>query len=339
MRKFMLESVKYWINEYHIDGFRFDLMGIHDIETMNEIRAEVNKIDPTIYIYGEGWSAGSCAYPLEKLAVKAHTAQLHGIAAFSDDMRDALRGPFSDDRKGGFLAGIKGEEESLKFGIVGAISHPDVDMSKVNYSKEPWTVQPTQQVSYVSCHDDMCLVDRLRTSIPGIQDNELIRLDLLAQTAVFTSQGVPFILSGEEMLRNKQGVHNSFNSPIDINALNWAQLKEYPQVFAYYQKLIRLRKNHPAFRLGDVTLVRKHLRFLPVKPCLVGFVLQNHAGGDTWNNIIVILNANREPREVAIPAGNYTVVVCDERIDEQGLGQMRGGMVTVDAQSALILHD
>ena len=339
MRKFMLESVKYWINEYHIDGFRFDLMGIHDIETMNEIRAEVNKIDPTIYIYGEGWSAGSCAYPLEKLAVKAHTAQLHGIAAFSDDMRDALRGPFSDDRKGGFLAGIKGEEESLKFGIAGAIAHPDVDMSKVNYSKEPWAVQPTQQISYVSCHDDMCLTDRLRASVPGIQDDELIRLDLLAQTAVFTSQGVPFILSGEEMLRNKQGVHNSFNSPIDINALNWAQLKEYPQVFAYYQKLILLRKNHPAFRLGDAALVRKHLRFLPVKPCLVGFVLQNHAGGDAWNNIIVILNGSRETQEVDIPAGNYTVVLCDDTINEQGLGRMQGGKVTVDAQRTLILHD
>ena len=339
MRKFMLESVKYWINEYHIDGFRFDLMGIHDIETMNEIRAEVNKIDPTIYIYGEGWSAGSCAYPLEKLAVKAHTAQLHGIAAFSDDMRDALRGPFSDDRKGGFLAGIKGEEESLKFGIAGAIAHPDVDMSKVNYSKEPWAVQPTQQISYVSCHDDMCLTDRLRASVPGIQDDELIRLDLLAQTAVFTSQGVPFILSGEEMLRNKQGVHNSYNSPIAINALNWAQLKEYPQVFAYYQKLIQLRKNHPAFRLGDAALVRKHLRFLPVKPCLVGFVLQNHAGGDVWNNIIVILNGSRETQEVDIPAGNYTVVLCDDTINEQGLGRMQGGKVTVDAQRALILHD
>ena len=339
MRKFMLESVKYWINEYHIDGFRFDLMGIHDIETMNEIRAEVNKIDPTIYIYGEGWSAGSCAYPLEKLAVKAHTAQLNGIAAFSDDMRDALRGPFSDDRKGGFLAGIKGEEESLKFGIAGAIAHPDVDMSKVNYSKKPWAVQPTQQISYVSCHDDMCLTDRLRASVPGIQDDELIRLDLLAQTAVFTSQGVPFILSGEEMLRNKQGVHNSFNSPIDINALNWAQLKEYPQVFTYYQKLIQLRKNHPAFRLGDAALVRKHLRFLPVKPCLVGFVLQNHAGGDAWNNIIVILNGSRETQEVDIPAGNYTVVLCDDTINEQGLGRMQGGKVTVDAQRALILHD
>ena len=185
----------------------------------------------------------------------------------------------------------------------------------------------------------MCLTDRLRASVPDIQDDELIRLDLLAQTAVFTSQGVPFILSGEEMLRNKQGVHNSFNSPIDINALNWAQLKEYPQVFAYYQKLIQLRKNHPAFRLGDAALVRKHLHFLPVKPCLLGFVLQNHAGGDAWNNIIVILNGSRETQEVDIPAGNYTVVLCDDTINEQGLGRMQGGKVTVDGQRALILHD
>ncbi len=210
MRRFMLESVKYWISEYHIDGFRFDLMGVHDIETMNLIRDEVNKIDPTIFIYGEGWSAGQCAYPQEKLAMKANVGQLHGIAAFSDEIRDALRGPFSDDTKGAFLAGIAGEEESLKFGIVGAIAHPQVDMTKVNYSKAPWANEPTQMISYVSCHDDMCLVDRLKASVAplrseGLGEAELIRLDLLAQTAVFTSQGVPFMLSGEEMLRDKKG--------------------------------------------------------------------------------------------------------------------------------------
>ena len=229
MREFMLESVKYWIDEYHIDGFRFDLMGVHDIETMQQIRAEVNKIDPSIYIYGEGWSAGSCAYPVDKLAMKANAQQLNGIAAFSDDMRDALRGPFSDDHKGALLAGIPGEEESLKFGIVGGIAHPQVDMTKVNYDKKPWTNNPTEQISYVSCHDDMCLVDRLKASIPSLTDKnipekertaELIRIDQLAQTAVFTSQGVPFILSGEEMLRDKKGVHNSYNSPDSINHLD-----------------------------------------------------------------------------------------------------------------------
>ena len=338
MRAFMKQSVKYWIDEYHIDGFRFDLMGVHDIETMNEIREMVNGIDPSIYIYGEGWSAGQCAYPTEKLAVKANTKQLHGIGAFCDDMRDALRGPFSDDHKGGFLAGIPGLEESLKFGIAGCIDHPQIDMSKVNYSKEAWANDPTQMISYVSCHDDMCLVDRLHASIPGIGDEELIRLDQLAQTAVFTSQGVPFILSGEEMLRNKKGVHNSFNSPDSINELDWTNLQRYPQVFAYYKNLIQLRKNHPAFRLSKTDLVREHLRFLEAPDCVVAFELHDLQGIDPWQHIVVVLNANREAKSVRIPDGNYTVVACDGTIDEQSQETLEGGNVTVDPQSALILR-
>ncbi len=339
MRQFMIASVKHWINEYHIDGLRFDLMGVHDIETMNAIRAEVDKIDPSIYMYGEGWSAGSCAYPYEKLAMKGHTRQLNGIGAFSDDMRDALRGPFSDDTKGAFLAGLPGEEESLKFGIVGAIAHPQVDMARVNYSKQPWTNQPTQQISYVSCHDDMCLVDRLKASIPGIATEELICLDLLAQTAVFTSQGVPFMLSGEELFRDKKGVHNSFESPDSINQFNWANKQEYPQVFEYYSRLIQLRKNHPAFRLGDAGLVRQHLQFLPTQPCFVGFVLKGHAGNDSWNNIYVLLNANRDMVEVEIPEGSYTIVTQYCMINEEGLGSCPGGKVLVGPQQAVILHD
>ncbi len=353
MREFMLESVKYWIDEYHIDGFRFDLMGVHDIETMQQIRAEVNKIDPSIYIYGEGWSAGSCAYPVEKLAMKANTQQLNGIAAFSDDMRDALRGPFSDDHKGALLAGIPGEEESLKFGIVGGIAHPQVDMTKVNYDKKPWTNNPTEQVSYVSCHDDMCLVDRLKASIPSLTDKnipekertaELIRIDQLAQTAVFTSQGVPFILSGEEMLRDKKGVHNSYNSPDSINHLDWNNLQRYPQLFAYYKNLIQLRKNHPAFRLATGDKVRQHLAFLPAvnskdvkQDCLVGFLLKDLQGIDAWKTIVVIYNFNKEAKEMVIPEGTYTIACCNGAIDEAGLGEVSGKEVLVDGQSALIL--
>ena len=353
MREFMLESVKYWIDEYHIDGFRFDLMGVHDIETMQQIRAEVNKIDPSIYIYGEGWSAGSCAYPVDKLAMKANTQQLNGIAAFSDDMRDALRGPFSDDHKGALLAGIPGEEESLKFGIVGGIAHPQVDMTKVNYDKKPWTNNPTEQISYVSCHDDMCLVDRLKASIPSLTDKnipekertaELIRIDQLAQTAVFTSQGVPFILCGEEMLRDKKGVHNSYNSPDSINHLDWNNLQRYPQLFAYYKNLIQLRKNHPAFRLATGDKVRQHLEFLPAvnskdvkQDCLVGFLLKDLQGIDAWKTIVVIYNFNKEAKEMAIPEGNYTIACCNGTIDEAGLGKVSGKEVLVDGQSALIL--
>lgn len=354
MRQFMLESVKYWIDEFHIDGFRFDLMGVHDIETMLAIREMVNRIDPSIYIYGEGWSAGSCAYPTEKLAMKANTHQLNGIGAFSDDMRDALRGPFSDNTKGAFLAGIPGEEESLKFGIVGGIAHPQVDMSQVNYDKKPWALEPTQQISYVSCHDDMCLVDRLKASVPGIQDDkksesermvELIRLDLLAQTAVFTSQGVPFILAGEEMLRDKKGVHNSYCSPDSINEFNWDNLKKYPQVFEYYRNLIQLRKNHPAFRLAKAEAVRTHLEFLPTgngtdkEGCLVAFRLKDLEGIDSWKNIIVIFNANKEAKTVAIPEGEYHVACCNGVINEEGIGMPIVGHETlVDAQSALILY-
>ena len=337
MRQFMLESVKYWINEYHIDGFRFDLMGVHDIETMNQIRAMVDAIDPTIYIYGEGWSAGSCAYPQEQLAMKAHINRMPGIAAFSDEIRDALRGPFSDDTMTGWIGG-KDEAESIKFGIAGAIQHPQIDMTKVNYAKEPWALEPTQMISYVSCHDDMCLVDRLKASIPGITEEELIRLDLLAQTAVFTSQGVPFMLSGEELLRDKKGVHNSFESPDSINQLDWTNKTKYPQVFAYYKNLIALRQHHPAFRLGNADLVRKHLEFLDAPKGVVAYRLKNYAGRDDWRDIIVILNANKSDVEVAIPNGDYTIVCSDGCIDEQGLGTLQGEKAVVSPQSALILY-
>ena len=339
MRKFMTESVKYWINEYHIDGFRFDLMGCHDIGTMNEIRKAVNAIDPTIFIYGEGWSAGQCALPTEQLGVKANISQMPYIAAFSDEIRDALRGPFDDDTKGGFLAGVPDCEESLKFGIVGAIAHPQVDMSKVNYSKTPWATEPTQMMSYVSCHDDMCLVDRLKASIPGISDEELIRLDLLAQTAVFTSQGVPFMLSGEELLRSKKGVHNSFESPDSINQLDWKNVERYPQVFKYYQDLIALRKHHPAFRLGDAHLVKKHLEFLDAPKGVVAFRLKDYAGRDDWRNIVVILNANREQAAVDLPKAMYVIVCQNGEINEASTNKLFGRRALVAPQSAMILHD
>ena len=349
MRRFMLESVKYWIQEYHIDGFRFDLMGCHDIETMNAIRKMVDEIDPSIFIYGEGWSAGACALPNDQLGMKANIPQMPGIAAFSDEIRDALRGPFSDDTVSGWLgrqntnkpgqAPGDVEVESLKYGLVGGIQHPQVNMKKVNYSQEPWALEPTQMMSYVSCHDDMCLTDRLKASIPRLSEENMIRLDLLAQTAVFTSQGVPFMLSGEELLRTKLGVHNSFESPDSINHLDWGNLKRYPQVFEYYKNLIALRKHHPAFRLGDAGLVRKHMSFLKTSEPVVAFLLKDYAGRDDWRNIIVILNSSRKAMEVTIPNGNYTIVCQDGKIDENGLGTVEGPKVTIARQSALILHD
>ena len=167
---------------------------------------------------------------------------------------------------------------------------------------------------------------------------ELIRLDQLAQTAVFTSQGVPFMLAGEELLRDKKGVHNSFESPDEINQLDWSHKTKYPQVFDYYKNLILLRKNHPAFRLGNADLVRKHLEFLDMPEGVVAFRLKGYAGRDDWRNIIVILNANKADVEVTIPEGTYTIVCCDGQINEKGLGTLQGPKTLVDRQSALILH-
>ena len=336
MRRFMMESVKYWINEYHIDGFRFDLMGCHDIETMNQIRQMVNEIDPTIFIYGEGWSAGACALPNEKLGMKANIPQMPGIAAFSDEIRDALRGPFSDDTKPGWLGGAPDCEESLKFGLVGCIQHPQVDMKKVNYSKAPWAVEPAQMMSYVSCHDDMCLVDRFKASIPRIKEDELIRLDLLAQTAVFTSQGVPFMLSGEELLRNKKGVHNSFESPDSINQLDWQNKLRYPQVFEYYKNLIALRKQYPHFRLGSADEVRDKLCFLDAPRGVVAYNITG-AVGCVVNNVIVVLNPTRRQQTVSVPEGHYTVICASGVIDLNGIDSFTDNQVTVAPQSALII--
>lgn len=337
MRKYIIESVLHWAREYHIDGFRFDLMGIHDIETMNQVRAALTAVDSSIIVYGEGWAAQAPQLPQDSLAMKANTYRMPGIAAFSDEMRDALRGPFNDNKQGAFLAGLPGGEESIKFGIVGAVQHPQVCNDSVNYSQAPWAAEPVQMISYVSCHDDMCLVDRLRASIPGIKDDELARLDKLAQTAVFTSQGIPFIYAGEEVMRDKKGVHNSYQSPDSINAIDWSRKALHADVFAYYKGLIQLRKNHPAFRLGSAELVRRHLEFLPVEgKNLVAWRLKEHAGGDKWEDIVVVLNSRREPARVTVPQGNYTVVCRDGFINEGGLAKVSGTELVVPAQSALI---
>ena len=338
MRQFMVESVKYWVDEYHIDGFRFDLMGVHDVQTMNSIRAAVPQ---DIFIYGEGWSAGSCAYSGD-LAMKANVNKMAGIAAFSDEMRDALRGPWDSNSKAAFLGGVKGNEESLKFGIVGAIQHPGVDYSKVNYSKAPYATEPSQMIAYVSCHDDMCLVDRLKASIKGITIDELIRLDLMAQTVVMTSQGVPFMLSGEEMLRDKKGVHNSYESPDSINHLDWNNLERYPQVMEYYKNLIALRKAHPAFHMGSADMVRRNLDFLPTENCLVAYHINgSNVPGEQWGDIYVAFNSHKRARTIQVPEGTYTVVCRNIKCDANGIATVKtkGGKVTVPAQSALIIHN
>ena len=339
MRKYMVESVLHWLNEYHLDGFRFDLMGIHDITTMNEIRKAATAVDPSIIIYGEGWAASAPQLDQEELAMKANIYKMPRIAAFSDEMRDGLRGGWDDDRKGAFLIGQPGHEMSIKFGLVGAVKHPQVINDSVNYSKEPWALQPTQMISYVSCHDDMCLADRLKATMPDATDEERASLHKLAETFVFTSQGVPFIFAGDEMMRDKKGIHNSYNSPDSINTIDWRNKTIHHDVFDYVRELITLRKNHPAFRMGDADKVRQYMEFLPVEGSnLVAFILKDNANGDSWKNIIVAFNSRKEPAKLSIPAGRYTIVCKDGKIKQSGMGQVSGNEIIVPARSAMIIH-
>ena len=342
MRKFMIESVLYWMKEYHVDGFRFDLMGIHDVETMNAIREAAQKVDPKVFIYGEGWAASTPALSSDKLAMKANVSKLGGIAAFCDEMRDGLRGGWQNDKEGAFLVGKAGSEESIKFGIAGAISHPGVAMSKVNYSKKAWAAQPTECISYVSCHDDMCLADRLNCTLAAKGNNSAATreaLQIIAETAVLTSQGVPFLWCGDEFMRDRKGVHNCYASPDSVNGIDWNLKTQHKELYNYIKGLIALRKAHPAFRMGSADLVRKNLTFLPPRRTnVIGYCINGAAVGDKWKTIVVILNPNNAETIINIPKGHYTVVVEKGKINYKGIRTMTAQTCRVPAMSATILY-
>lgn len=341
MRKFIVESVKYWVNEYKVDGFRFDLMGIHDIETMNQVRAALNRIDPTILVYGEGWTAAGSPLPEEQRALKINMRQIDGIAVFSDDIRDALKGSWMHPNVPGFVSGTDSLEEAVKFGIVGGVVHPQVDASKSVHSKVHYVNHPTQVINYVSCHDDMCLVDKLRKARPeGATDQELKRFNKLAQTVVFTSQGIPFIYAGEEVYRDKKGVNNTYQSPDSINLIDWNHKSTHVDVFEYYRDLIRLRREHPAFRMTSQEMVAQHLKFLDMSttPNVVAYTLNGNVNGDSWRDILVIFNGNRTSSRVSIPRNDWVVVMNDGLINFNGMGMVTDTVVWVAPSSAMILR-
>lgn len=338
MRKLIVESVKYWASEYHIDGFRFDLMGIHDIETMNQVSAELRKLHPSIFVYGEGWTAGDSPLPVEKRAIKHNVLQLDNVAAFSDDVRDAIKGHVFHPEQKGFVSGLEGLEESLKFGIAASTRHPQVDYSKVNYSQAPWAKTPAQAITYASCHDNHTLWDRLLISSPKSSETERIEMNKLAAAIVLTSQGVPFIHAGEEMLRTKSGAENSYNLPDSINRLDWSRKARYRDVHEYYKGLIAMRKQHPAFRLTSEELIQKHLEFLDIsEPNLVGYILKDNAGGDAWKEIAVVFNGNASAKTIAVPERNWVLVADGQTVDLDGIGVLKTGRLQVPPRSAMVL--
>jgi pullulanase len=339
VRKLIVDCVSYWAHEYHVDGFRFDLMGVLDLETMRAVRVALDQQDHSIFVYGEGWAAGPSPLPEAQRAVNANVAKLPRIAAFGDELRDGVKGHYAHQAEGGFAGGQAGLEESVKFGIVAATAHPQLDYAKVNYSKAPWASQPGQALSYISCHDDRILWDKLVVAHPTLSETDLIKLDALSNTIVFTSQGIPFLPIGDEFLRTKKGASNSYNLPDSINQLDWSRKAKYRSVFNFYRQLLALRKAHPAFRLPSQELIAQHLKFLPGTPAgTIAYQLVDHASGDQWQTITVLFNGTRQAATVPVPTGNYSAVLRGMEINQRGLGSVAStGTVEVAAYSALIL--
>lgn len=305
MRKFIIESVKYWAQEYHIDGFRFDLMGVHDIETMNQLYNELHQIDSTIFIYGEGWTAGASSLSESKRAVKNNIGQIPGVAVFCDEMRDGIKGHWGNLKAKGFISGEPGMEESVKYGIVAATQHPQIDYKRVNYSKKAWANEPVQTINYVSCHDNNTLWDKLLLSQSGTSEVDRMRMAKLANTIVLTSQGIPFLHSGAEFYRTKLKVENSYNANDSINWLNWNRRDQYSNLVDFYKGLIQMRKDYGAFRLATHTDIVNNLEFFKMPPGLIGYTIKNSGREKNWQSIVVIFNSNKTAANFYLDEDNW----------------------------------
>lgn len=324
MRQFMVESVCYWAREYHMDGFRFDLMGIHDQETMRQIRAALDEIDPSIITYGEGWAASSPAYPYEQLAMKQWTYTMPRVGAFSDDIRNALIGsPFDHHR--GFASGNTASRDAVRYGLVAC---PD------------WSGEPMQHVSYITCHDNYCLRDRIEVAAAEETEATKLRMNKLAQTTVMVSQGMTFFYGGEELFRTKQGVENSYQSPDSINVIEWTNKQTYSDLFAYYREIIKIRRQHKGFRLGTAELVKQHVEFPETtQEGLIIYRIKDLQGIDTASSLVVLLNGTAETIDAEVPQANYTVLAQDAQANANGMGTIEAGKVQVAPYSATILAE
>ena len=339
VRKYLLDSLYYWATEFHIDGFRFDLMGIFDLETMNHIRAKIDLVSPSIILYGEGWTADSSPLPEALRAVKINVPKLDRIAVFNDDFRDAIKGNSFVPRNKGFVSGKTVQEETIKFGITGACFHPQIVYDYVDHSKFPWAKEPWQCVNYASCHDNYTLYDKLILSCPEASEEELTRMVMMAGALVLTSQGIPFLHAGTEMARTKLGDHNSYKSTDQTNQIDWNKKYSFLGVYQYYQGLIRLRKNHPAFRMASSKQIREHLIFSEnYLPGVSSYVLVNHANEDDWRTILIIFNGNSHSIQFPVKEHiKWRMVAYGNTIDEESTIYPEGNKIEVSGISMLIM--
>lgn len=336
-RKFMQESMKYWVQKYHVDGFRVDLMGVHDIETMNLISKELHTIRPDILLYGEGWTADASPLPDSLRALKANAYKLDRIAVFSDDIRDGIKGSVFDHADKGFASGKPGMEESIKFGIVASGNHTDIDYSKVNYSKHPYAPQPHHTITYCECHDNHNLWDKLAISAKDATEEERTEMQKLALSIVLTSQGISFLHAGSEFLRSKKGEENSYKSPDSINAIDWDLKTKNKYVFEYIKALIRMRKDHPAFRMTTEKQIVENIFFMEgTPPGLIVYYIKGDKVGDKWKEIYIAFNGSGKEISIAARPGKYKVFVAGNMLSETIGG--REGFWRFDPYSCSILY-
>lgn len=341
-QKLIVDSLIYWAKEYHIDGFRFDLMGVLDIDTMNVIAERLKEIRPDIYLYGEGWNGGPSSLAEEKRAFKASAKKMPGIGMFNDDIRDTIKGSVFYDDHLGFVNGGTHLENALRYGITGAVAHPQVDYDA--YGSKPWAKEPGQSINYVSCHDNYTLWDKLSVSCPEASEEKKKAMNRLCAAIVFTSQGVPFIQAGEEFLRSKplpekKGfAENSYNMPDAVNSIKWDNIHEYPDMIAYYKGLMALRKAHPVFRMQSEAEMTQNLCFLLDTPeNVVAYLLKGKGADDTPENILVIFNGNDEEILYNLPEGKWKILVDDKTAGADGK-KIISEKADVEPLSALVLE-
>lgn len=342
VQKLIVDSLIYWAKEYHIDGFRFDLMGVLDIDTMNVIAERLKEIRPDIYLYGEGWNGGPSSLAEEKRAFKASAKKMPGIGMFNDDIRDTIKGSVFYDDHLGFVNGGTHLENALRYGITGAVAHPQVDYDA--YGSKPWAKEPGQSINYVSCHDNYTLWDKLSVSCPEASEEKKKAMNRLCAAIVFTSQGVPFIQAGEEFLRSKplpekKGfAENSYNMPDAVNSIKWDNIHEYPDMIAYYKGLMALRKAHPVFRMQSEAEMTQNLCFLSDTPeNIVAYLLKGKGADDTPENILVIFNGNDEEILYNLPEGKWKILVDDKTAGADGK-KIISAKADVEPLSALVLE-
>ena len=333
VRKFIVDSVKYWASEYNLDGYRFDLMGIHDITTMQQVRAELNKIDPTIIVLGEGWNMGEMI-PDNQKAAQINALSLPGIGMFNDEIRDAIKGSVFDSGDRGWATGKFASISGVKAGIAGNIAFD-------RFVNGRWTtIDPGQSVNYVEAHDNLSLYDKLKASKRGSTEAQLASFHRLSTSVIMLAQGMPFIQAGQEFLRTKLGDENSYKSSDAVNSLKWNSRATNIVSVNYYKALLAIRKAHPAFRMDTAAAVKANLKFLNVDEPVIAYSLDGKAVGDSWNTIVVAHNPSTSARTITLPSsGDWNVVVTGSRASEATITTLKGvTTVSVPALSTWVAH-